>query len=74
MGEVRDTLIWGGRKSIILLEGALASPARPYDRNGMKMQMKVKLELCLKTKVKLNCVYKFSSYRPVNTLGLGFES
>jgi len=57
-----------------LLEGALASPARPCDRNGMKMQVKMKVEWCLKTKVKLNCIYRFSSYRPVNTLGLGFES
>jgi hypothetical protein len=53
-----------------LLEGALASPARPYDRNEMKMQVKMTLEWCLKTKLKLNCIYRFSSYRPVNPLGV----
>jgi len=54
MGEVRDTLIWGGKKSITLLEGALAPPARPSDGNVMKMEVKMTLEWCLKTKVKLN--------------------
>jgi hypothetical protein len=42
--------------SITLLEGALASPARPSDRNGMKMQVKITLEWCLKSKAKLNCI------------------
>jgi hypothetical protein len=31
MRKVRETLMWGGRKSIILLEGCQASPARPSE-------------------------------------------
>jgi hypothetical protein len=34
MGEVRDTLLREGRKSIVLLQGSQASPARPSDKSG----------------------------------------
>jgi hypothetical protein len=39
-GEVRDSLFsgGGGRKSIILLEDYQATPARPSDRNNMKVK------------------------------------
>jgi hypothetical protein len=42
--------------SITLLEGSQASPARPSVRNGMKMQVKMTLEWCSETTVKLNCI------------------
>jgi hypothetical protein len=32
MEKVRDTLLWGGRNSIALLEVSEASPARPSDK------------------------------------------
>jgi hypothetical protein len=38
MGKVRGTLLWGGRKSIILLDGSQASPVRLFDTNRVKMK------------------------------------
>jgi hypothetical protein len=35
---VRDTLILGGEKSINLLEGSQAMPARPSDKNNVKVK------------------------------------
>ena len=40
-GEVGDSLIWW-RKSITLLEGSHASPARPSDINSINVKVKVK--------------------------------
>jgi hypothetical protein len=37
-GEVRVFIFRGGRKSIILLEGAQATPARPSGRNNVKVK------------------------------------
>jgi hypothetical protein len=35
---MRDTLLWGGRKSIVLLEGFQASPSRRSDKNSVKVK------------------------------------
>jgi hypothetical protein len=45
MGEVKGTLLWGGRKSIILLEGSQASPACPSDKSSMKVKTLEWLEI-----------------------------
>jgi hypothetical protein len=37
MGEVRDALL-RGEKKIVLLEGFQASPARPSDKDSMKVK------------------------------------
>jgi hypothetical protein len=38
MGEMKDILLWGGTKGIILLEGSQASPVRPSDKGSMKVE------------------------------------
>jgi hypothetical protein len=38
MGEVRDTLLRGGRKSIILLRNSKASPSRPSDEGSVEVK------------------------------------
>jgi hypothetical protein len=38
MEEVRDILLWGKGKSIILLEGSQALSARTYDKSSMKLK------------------------------------
>jgi hypothetical protein len=44
MGEMKDSLLWGGRKSIILLEGSQASPVRPADKSSAKLKRLGRLE------------------------------
>jgi hypothetical protein len=39
MGKVRDTLLWGGRNSIILLEGSQVPPVHPSDWGSVKVKM-----------------------------------
>jgi hypothetical protein len=38
MGEVTETLLSGGRNSIVLLEGFQASPSRPSDKSRVKVE------------------------------------
>jgi hypothetical protein len=35
---MRDTLMWGGRKSIVLLESSQASPSRLSDKGSVKVK------------------------------------
>jgi hypothetical protein len=44
MGEMKDSLLRGGRKGIILLEGSQASPVRPTDKSSVKVKMLSRLE------------------------------
>jgi hypothetical protein len=38
MGKVRDTLLLGGRKSIVSLECSRASPPRPSGKSRVKVK------------------------------------
>jgi hypothetical protein len=38
MGKVGDALLWGRRKSIVLLESSEASPACPSDRGSVEVK------------------------------------
>ena len=35
---MKHSLLWGGRKGIILLEGSQASPVRPDDKSSVKVK------------------------------------
>jgi hypothetical protein len=48
MGEVIATLSWEGergRKSVVLLDGVQASPARPSDKTRAKVKMLDRLQI-----------------------------
>jgi hypothetical protein len=49
MGKERNTLLWGGRKSIVLLKGSQASRAHPSDKSRLKVKMLEWLEALLGT-------------------------
>jgi hypothetical protein len=54
MENVRDTSLWGGSKSITLLSGFRASPARSSDNSRVKVKNS-------NPEIGTNNIYKFSS-------------
>jgi hypothetical protein len=44
-GEVKDTLLRGGRKSIVCEKGSQASPARPSGKSRVKVKALERLEI-----------------------------